>query len=133
MWVYWTISIPYEKFHVCDFTQTIWMMFFIQINITMLKKKIIEKINFVWNIKKIMLEAFVSTFILHVYQNVRWNQRKIDPKIIQNLLKTNAFSCLKWTPHKVISPITFTKSSYFSHQIWFLKATLIPQTNSHKI
>jgi hypothetical protein len=34
-----------------------------------------------------MLETFVSESILHVYQNVKWNQRKIAPKIIQNVLK----------------------------------------------
>jgi len=26
-----------------------------------------------------MLEAFVSKFILYVYKNVKWNQRKIAP------------------------------------------------------
>jgi len=32
-----------------------------------------------------MLEAFVSKSILYVYQNVRWNQIKIVPKIYQNI------------------------------------------------
>jgi hypothetical protein len=31
---------------------------------------------------KTMLEAFVSKSILYVYQNARWNQRKIDPQNI---------------------------------------------------
>jgi hypothetical protein len=38
-----------------------------------------------------MLEAFVSKSILNVYQNARWNQRKIAPKIIQNGTKKNIF------------------------------------------
>jgi len=29
---------------------------------------------------RFMLEAFVSKSILYVYQNARWNQRKIAPK-----------------------------------------------------
>jgi hypothetical protein len=32
-----------------------------------------------------MLEAFVSKSILYVYQNAKWNQRKIDYKIIQDV------------------------------------------------
>jgi hypothetical protein len=106
---------------------------FIQTNITMLKKKVHWKTYFSLKDTKNNIRGFVSTFILHVYQNARWNQRKFDPKIIQNLLKVNAFSFLNWTPHKVISPITSTKSSYFSHQIWLLKTTLIAQTNFHKM
>jgi hypothetical protein len=34
-----------------------------------------------------MLETFVSKLILYVYQNARWNQRKISLKIIQNILE----------------------------------------------
>lgn len=42
---------------------------------------------------------------IHFYQNARWDQRKIAPKIIQNVLKQNAFSnCLKWPPHSLLSP-----------------------------
>jgi hypothetical protein len=43
------------------------------------------KIIFIWKITRIMLEAFVSNFILYVYQNAKWNQRKIAPQIIQNI------------------------------------------------
>jgi hypothetical protein len=98
----------------------------------MLKKKVYWKNYFNLKNKKNNVRGFISTFILHVYQNARWNQRKFDPKIIQYLLKINAFYCLKWTPHRVISPITSTKS-YFNHQFWFLKTTLIAQKNFRKI
>jgi hypothetical protein len=42
-----------------------------------------------------MLEAFVSKFILYVYKNAKWNQRKIDPKIIQNMPQIYLFFLLK--------------------------------------
>jgi len=44
-----------------------------------------------------MLEAFVLKSILHIYQDVRWNQKKkkkkkkTNLKIIQNVLKKNIF------------------------------------------
>jgi hypothetical protein len=39
------------------------------------------------NCWKIMLQAFVPKFISHVSQKTRWNQRKISPKIILNVLE----------------------------------------------
>jgi len=119
-------SLNHFIFHMKSFThvisqKTCWMKFFIQTNITMLKKKVYWKNYFSLKDNKNNVRGFISTFILHVYQNAKWNQRKLDPKIIQNLLKINAFSCPKWTVHRVISPITSTKSSCFSHQIWFWK------------
>jgi len=80
MWVHWTISIPYEKFHFYDFTKNIWMKFFIQTNITMLKKKVIEKNYFRLKDNKNNARGFVSTFILYVYQNARWNLKNLTPK-----------------------------------------------------
>jgi hypothetical protein len=52
-----------------------------------------------------MLEAIVSKFILYVYQNARWNQRKHAPKIIQNVPKKEYIFLLKvGPPHSVFSP-----------------------------
>jgi hypothetical protein len=42
-----------------------------------------------------MLEAFVSKFILYVYKNVKWNQRKIAPKRIQNIPQIFIFFLFK--------------------------------------
>jgi len=53
------------------------MKFLIQTSIIMLEKK---------KFWKIMLQAFVPKSILHVYKKSKWNQRKIAPKIIQNVL-----------------------------------------------
>jgi hypothetical protein len=47
---------------------------------------------------RIMLEAFVSKSILHVYQITRCNQKKLPSKytkIYQNIPKNSTFSCLK--------------------------------------
>jgi len=45
IWINCIISILYEKFHSCDFTKNILMMFFIQMNIKcMIFLKIIEKL-----------------------------------------------------------------------------------------
>jgi hypothetical protein len=66
--------------------------FFIQINISVLKKNILLKNYFQLKMKRIMLDAFVSKSILYVYQNARWNQGKIVPKIYQ---KESTFYCLK--------------------------------------
>jgi hypothetical protein len=44
IWVDDTISIPYKKFHSYDFIKVIWMRFLIQISISVLKKKIVEKL-----------------------------------------------------------------------------------------
>ncbi len=86
IWVDCTISIPYEKFHSCDFTKNIWMRFFIQTIIIMFEKKVCWETTFVWKPTINRLEAFVSKFILHVYQNLRWNW-KTTPTINQNVLK----------------------------------------------
>jgi len=48
-----------------------------------------------------MLEVFISKSILYVYQNVKWNQIKIGPKIYP---QKNTFSCLKWPSYNVFSP-----------------------------
>jgi hypothetical protein len=70
--------------------------FFIQTNTSVLKnKKNCWKITFIWKMTRIMLDAFVSKFISYVYQNSRWNQRKIVPKIYP---KKKTFSCLKQPP-----------------------------------
>jgi len=64
--------------------------FFIQISsISVLKKNILLKKYFHLKIIRIMLKAFVSKFILNVYQYA--NQRKIAPKIIQNGTKKIIF------------------------------------------
>jgi hypothetical protein len=47
-------------------------------------------------VKRIMLEAFVSKSILHVYQNAKRKEKKREkkktsPKIIQNLILKNFF------------------------------------------
>jgi hypothetical protein len=47
--------------------------FFIQMNISVLKKKFGWKVIFIWKTERIMLKAFVSKYILYVYQNIRWN------------------------------------------------------------
>jgi hypothetical protein len=44
-----------------------------------------------------MLEAFISKSILHVYQNVRWNNFK-NLKIIQNVLLKNYIFIPKVAP-----------------------------------
>jgi hypothetical protein len=36
-------------------------------------------------LRRIMLEAFVLKSILYVYQNTKWNQRKITPKLYKNI------------------------------------------------
>jgi len=59
--------------------------FFIQMNRSVLKKNNLLKIIFIWKMTRSMLEAFVSKSILYVHQNARWNQRKIAPKIKQNI------------------------------------------------
>jgi len=59
--------------------------------------------------RRIMLEAFVLKSILYVYQSARWNQRKIAPKIYQNILKfLFILFGLKQPPYSVISP----------HSVW---------------
>jgi hypothetical protein len=55
--------------------------FFIQANISLLKKTFCWGINFIWKMTKIMLEAFVSKYILYVYQNVTQSFLKTTPKI----------------------------------------------------
>jgi hypothetical protein len=55
--------------------------FFIQTNISVLKNNILLKNYFHLKMKIIMLKAFISRIILYFYQNARWNQRKIAPKI----------------------------------------------------
>jgi hypothetical protein len=42
-----------------------------------------------------MLEAFVSKSILYIYQNAKWNQRKIAPRYTQISPPKDAFFCLK--------------------------------------
>jgi len=67
IWVDCTISISYEKFHSCDFTKKIWMRFFNQISIILLKK-ICWKLIFIPKIlTRIMLETFISKSILHMF------------------------------------------------------------------
>jgi len=58
--------------------------FFIQMNISVLKKPFCWKNILFWKMTRIMLEAFVLKSILYVYQHARWNQRKTTP---QKLLK----------------------------------------------
>jgi hypothetical protein len=105
IWIDCTISIPYENFHSCDFTKNyMWMRFFIQKNITIFtKKKNCWKFTFIWKRKRIMLEAFVSKSIPHVYQNIRWNLKELTPNSTK-CTKKNSF-CIKWLPHSVFSPL----------------------------
>jgi hypothetical protein len=69
--------------------------FFIQTNISVLKKIFCWKITLIWKMTRMMLEDFVSKSILYIYQNTRWNQRKTTPKIY---LQKSTFSCLKRPP-----------------------------------
>jgi hypothetical protein len=72
--------------------------FFIQTNISVLKKNICSKITFIWKITRIMWEYFISKSILYVCQNATWNQRKNTPKIIQNVPKNKKYKFLPKVP-----------------------------------
>jgi len=48
-----------------------------------------------------MLEVFISKFVLYVYWNVKWYQRKFGPKIYP---QKNTFSYLKRPSYNVLSP-----------------------------
>jgi hypothetical protein len=107
--LYWilincTISIPYEKFHSCNFKKNyMWMRFFIQTSVIIFTKKNCWKFTFIWKRKRIMLEAFVSKSISHVYQNIRWNFLKLTPNNTKCTKKKFIF-LHKWLPHSVLSP-----------------------------
>jgi hypothetical protein len=60
---------------------------FIQMSISVLKKNILLKNYFYLKMTRIMLYTFVSKTILFIYQNTRWNQRRLAPKIYQNIPK----------------------------------------------
>jgi hypothetical protein len=62
------------------------------------EKKIYWKNYFNLKYNKNNVRGSISTFILHVYQNARWNQRKFDPKIIQILLKNKCIFLPKMDP-----------------------------------
>jgi len=90
----WLYHFNYNwKVWLMSFSKTNLDKFFIQKNCknVLKKKKKNWKNIFIWKIIRTMLEAFVSKSILHVYQNARWNQRKIAPKIIQNGPKKDIF------------------------------------------
>jgi hypothetical protein len=70
--------------------------------ISVLKKTFCWKINFIWKMTRIMLYTFVSKTILCFYQNTRWNQRRLAPKIYP---KKSTFFLLKTTLPSVFSPI----------------------------
>jgi len=86
IWIDCTISITIEKIDSCDFTKKSKQIFHSNEHIKRIEKtKFVKKITFIWKMTRIMLEAFVSKSILYVYQNARWNQRKIAPQIYQNI------------------------------------------------
>jgi hypothetical protein len=72
--------------------------FFIQTSTSVLKKNILLKIYFHLKMTRIMLEDFISKIILYVYQNARWIQRKIAPKIYQNIPKKEYIFLPKMAP-----------------------------------
>jgi hypothetical protein len=59
IWIDYIISTQYERFHSCDFTNNIWMRFFIQTNINVWKVKRLLVIHF-WKVIIIVLEGLVS-------------------------------------------------------------------------
>jgi hypothetical protein len=62
--------------------------FSIQMNICVLKKNILLKIYFhLKDDKNCVGGPLYQKSILHVYQNTKWNQRKIVPKIYQSIPK----------------------------------------------
>jgi hypothetical protein len=97
--------------------------FFIQTNISVLKKIFYWKIYFIWKMTRNMLEAFVSKSISYVYQNFRWSWRKIAPKIYPKknilLLKAAPLVCF----HPWYNQLTFYISMSTSSSlviIWML-------------
>jgi len=110
---FWQPYIEYElivpfQFHMKISTHVIsqktickWGFSFKQI--TIFTKKNCWKFTFIWKRKRIMLEAFVSKSISHVYQNIS-EILKNWPQTIQTILLKNSFSCIKWFPHIVLSP-----------------------------
>jgi hypothetical protein len=82
IWIDCTFSIPYEKFHSCDFTKKHMDEVFHSNKHNYVLKNCWKISTFIWKITRIMLKAFVSKSILHIYQNSRWNQRQTTPKII---------------------------------------------------
>jgi hypothetical protein len=82
VWLMWNLKKYLDKF-------------FIQMTISVLKKIFCWKFTFIWKMTRIMLEAFVPEFILCVYQNARWNQRKFAHKIYP---QKNTFFLPKTTP-----------------------------------
>jgi hypothetical protein len=83
--IYWiridcTISITIEMFDSCDFSKKSKQIFHSN------ERKCVEKTHLVKRLLSFerwqeLLQAFVSKSIFYVYQNARWNQRKIAPKL----------------------------------------------------
>jgi len=80
IWVDCTILVPYEKLHFCDFTKKYLDEIFHSNKYKCVEKQINWQISVIWKITRIMLEVFVSKFILYVYQHVKENQRITTPK-----------------------------------------------------
>ncbi len=57
--------------------------------------KVFRKSTIVWKITRIVKEDLCQKSIFNVSQNTKRNEKKFAPKIIQNVLKTNTFSCPK--------------------------------------
>jgi hypothetical protein len=89
------LIVPFQlqlKFLIHVISQKHLDKFFIQMSISMLL------IIFIWKIQELCWRP--------LYKNAKWNQRKITPKIIQNIPKKKIL--LKVPPHTMFSPCTKT-------------------------
>jgi hypothetical protein len=69
------------------------MRFFIQTNINVWIHKSVLENTIIWKITRIVLEDLCQNPILCVFENIKWNERKFSPKIIQNVHKRK-YICL---------------------------------------
>jgi len=111
IWVHCPISIIYEKFHSCDFTKNIWMKFFIQTSVSVWIHNCFLKKQYHLKDNKNCERGLVSKIHFQHLKNIKWNEKKSTPKIIQNILKNEYIFLLEMYHHSVFSPwVGWTKA-----------------------
>jgi hypothetical protein len=106
LFIYWisidcTISI--EKFDSCDFIKKHLNKFFIQMNISVLKKIFCWKITFIWKMTRIMLlESLCIKIHFISLSKCYMKSKKNYPQDIPRYTPKKTFSCLKRPPPAVV-------------------------------